>query len=114
MGGTKNAIRAASFCCRFTTSFIEFDVMVAKRSVSFPTHTNERKGEIRSTVCHAIIASRKTLTICLTRLAPVDRVVLASITHSASRSGVNVALHLQGDTIDDGLFESTRSLNYRI
>ena len=85
---------------------------MAKCWVPILIHANERKEGIRSTVCLAIVALRKTLTVCLTRFVPSDAVALASITHSASRSGVDVALHLQEDTIGDGSFESTSSLNY--
>ena len=62
----------------------------------------------------AVVASRKTLAIYLTGQAPADAVALASITHLASRSGIDVVLHLQGNTIGDDSFKSTSSLNSSI
>ena len=86
------------------------DVLMAKRNAS-PSRIRRETKESNSLVHVAITALRSTLIVSLTRLAAVEAATLASIAHSASRGGLDVAIHLQGDVISDGSFEHSMPLN---
>ena len=83
---------------------------MAKRSVP-PSRTRGETSESNSPASVAAAASRNTLTVSLTRLAAVEAATLVLIAHLASRGGLDVAIHLQGEVINDGSFEPSMPLN---
>ena len=93
---TNDAICAAKSCLIAGAP----DVLMAKRNAS-PSRIRRETKESNSLVHVAITALRSTLIVSLTRLAAVEAATLASIAHSASRGGLDVAIHLQGEVIDN-------------
>ena len=86
---TSDAVCAATSCLMTGAR----DVVMAKRRMS-PSRTRTETRKSNSPVNIAISALRNTITLNLTRLAATDAATLASIAHSASCGGLDVAIHL--------------------